>query len=66
MTQWLPTRDNAVLFALLFGLVFFGWREIFSLFPCTPTSAFDTRRATANSGRLYIVGPAKFNSVLKP
>lgn len=29
MALWLMTRDNAVLFVLLSGVVFFGWGEIF-------------------------------------
>jgi OFA family oxalate/formate antiporter-like MFS transporter len=54
MALWLLTRDNAVLFVLLSGLVFFGWGEIFSLFPSTLTDTFGTRYATANYGWLYI------------
>jgi len=54
MALWLLTRDNAVLFVLLSGVVFFGWGEIFSLFPSTLTDTFGTRHATANYGWLYI------------
>lgn len=54
MALWLATRDNAVLFVLLSGVVFFGWGEIFSLFPSTLTDTFGTRNATANYGWLYI------------
>jgi MFS transporter, OFA family, oxalate/formate antiporter len=54
MTAWLLTRDNAVLFVLLSGLVFFGWGEIFSLFPSTLTDTFGTRHATTNYGFLYM------------
>jgi oxalate/formate antiporter len=54
MTAWLLTRDNAVLFVLLSGLVFFGWGEIFSLFPSTLTDTFGTRNATTNYGFLYM------------
>lgn len=54
MALWLATRDNAVLFVLLSGIVFFGWGEIFSLFPSTLTDTFGTRHATANYGWLYI------------
>ena len=54
MALWLLTRDNAVLFVILSGLVFFGWGEIFSLFPSTLTDTFGTRYATANYGWLYI------------
>lgn len=54
MTAWLLTRDNAVLFVLLSGLVFFGWGEIFSLFPSTLTDTFGVRHATTNYGFLYM------------
>ena len=54
MTLWLLTRDNPVLFVLLSGLVFFGWGEIFSLFPSTLTDTFGTKHATANYGCLYM------------
>jgi len=54
MASWLLTRDNAVLFVLLSGVVFFGWGEIFSLFPCTLTDTFGTHHATENYGWLYI------------
>jgi MFS transporter, OFA family, oxalate/formate antiporter len=54
MALWLMTRDNAVLFVLLSGVVFFGWGEIFSLFPSTLTDTFGTGHATANYGWLYI------------
>ncbi len=54
MTAWLLTRDNAVLFVLLSGLVFFGWGEIFSLFPSTLTDTFGARYATTNYGFLYM------------
>jgi MFS transporter, OFA family, oxalate/formate antiporter len=54
MTLWLLTRHNPVLFVLLSGLVFFGWGEIFSLFPSTLTDTFGTTHATANYGCLYI------------
>jgi MFS transporter, OFA family, oxalate/formate antiporter len=54
MTLWLLTRTNPVLFVLLSGLVFFGWGEIFSLFPSTLTDTFGTKHATANYGCLYM------------
>jgi oxalate/formate antiporter len=54
MAAWLATREHAVLFVLLSGVVFFGWGEIFSLFPSTLTDTFGTRHATANYGWLYI------------
>jgi len=54
MIVWLLTRDNAVLFVLMSGVVFFGWGEIFSLFPSTLTDTFGTRNATTNYGFLYM------------
>jgi OFA family oxalate/formate antiporter-like MFS transporter len=50
----LAFRDNALAFVLLSGVVFFGWGEIFSLFPSTLTDTFGTRNATANYGFLYM------------
>jgi MFS transporter, OFA family, oxalate/formate antiporter len=54
MTLWLMTRDNALLFVLFSGLVFFGWGEIFSLFPSTLTDTFGKEHATTNYGFLYM------------
>jgi oxalate/formate antiporter len=54
MTAWLMMRSDPLAFALLSGLVFFGWGEIFSLFPSTLTDTFGTRHATRNYGCLYI------------
>ena len=54
MALWLATRDNALLFVLLSGLVFFGWGEIFSLFPSTLTDTFGMKNATRNYGCLYM------------
>jgi len=54
MTVWLATRSDPLLFILLSGLVFFGWGEIFSLFPSTLTDTFGTENATRNYGCLYI------------
>lgn len=47
-------RQDPVAFVLLSGLVFFGWGEIFSLFPSTLTDSFGTQHATTNYGFLYI------------
>jgi OFA family oxalate/formate antiporter-like MFS transporter len=47
-------RQNAPAFVALSGLVFFGWGEIFSLFPSTLTDTFGSRNATTNYGFLYI------------
>jgi MFS family permease len=52
MTLWLLNRDNAVLFVLLSGVAFFGWGEIFSLFPSTLTDTFGRLHATTNYGFL--------------
>ncbi|HEY4042567.1 MAG TPA: oxalate/formate MFS antiporter [Rhodopila sp.] len=54
MALWLATRSDPVLFVLLSGAVFFGWGEIFSLFPSTLTDTFGTRNATRNYGCLYM------------
>jgi oxalate/formate antiporter len=54
MTCWLLLRHDPVAFVLLSGVVFFGWGEIFSLFPATLTDTFGTRNATTNYGFLYI------------
>ena len=54
MALWLATSSNPVLFVLLSGLVFFGWGEIFSLFPSALTDTFGPRNATRNYGCLYI------------
>lgn len=50
----LASRSNPALFVLLSGVVFFGWGEIFSLFPSTLTDTFGTRNATTNYGFLYM------------
>ncbi len=54
MAAWLATRGDPVLFVLLSGVVFFGWGEIFSLFPSTLTDTFGPHNATRNYGCLYI------------
>jgi MFS transporter, OFA family, oxalate/formate antiporter len=53
MTVWFVYRDNALFFVLFSGLVFFGWGEIFSLFPSTLTDTFGARFASTNYGFLY-------------
>src|SRR3984957_10316 len=50
----LSVRDNALLFALMSGVVFFGWGEIFSLFPSTLTDTFGAKNATTKYGFLYM------------
>ena len=54
MTAWLFSRSNPTVFVLMSGLVFFGWGEIFSLFPSTLTDTYGTRHATTNYGFLYM------------
>jgi OFA family oxalate/formate antiporter-like MFS transporter len=54
MTTWLLTRGSPVVFVVMSGVVFFGWGEIFSLFPSTLTDTYGTRHATSNYGFLYI------------
>ena len=54
MALWLAARTDPLLFVLLSGVVFFGWGEIFSLFPSTLTDTFGTRHATRNYGCLYM------------
>src|ERR1700722_19537647 len=46
--------NQPALFVVLTGLVFFGWGEIFSLFPSTLTDTFGPKFAAANYGFLYI------------
>lgn len=45
---------NPAMFVVLTGLAFFGWGEIFSLFPSTLTDLFGPENATTNYGVLYI------------
>jgi oxalate/formate antiporter len=54
MLAWLQFRDDPLLFVLLSGVVFFGWGEIFSLFPSTLTDTFGERHASTNYGLLYM------------
>ncbi|EFI50684.1 MAG: oxalate/formate MFS antiporter [Bradyrhizobiaceae bacterium] len=54
MTIWLLFAHHPLTFVLLSGVVFFGWGEIFSLFPSTLTDTFGTKNATTNYGFLYI------------
>ena len=54
MAVWLLTLSNPLLFVVMSGVVFFGWGEIFSLFPSTLTDTFGTKHATTNYGFLYM------------
>lgn len=47
-------RHDPVLFVILTGVVFFGWGEIFSLFPATLTDIYGPEHATTNYGFLYV------------
>ena len=44
---------DPVFFVILSGIVFFGWGEIYSLFPATCTDTFGAKFATVNAGLLY-------------
>jgi MFS family permease len=50
----LAFRSDPLLLVVLSGLVFFGWGEIFSLFPSTLTDTFGPEHATTNYGFLYM------------
>ena len=45
--------QNPVLFVIFFGLIFFTWGEIYSLFPATCTDSFGSKYAATNAGMLY-------------
>jgi OFA family oxalate/formate antiporter-like MFS transporter len=47
-------RNDALIFVALSAVVFFGWGEIFSLFPSTLTDTFGSDHATTNYGFLYM------------
>ena len=47
-------RNDPLLYVLMSGVVFFGWGEIFSLFPSTLTDTFGETHATKNYGFLYM------------
>jgi OFA family oxalate/formate antiporter-like MFS transporter len=50
---FLLTWDNPLLFAICSGLAFFGYGEIYSLFPATSADLFGRSFATTNYGLLY-------------
>jgi MFS family permease len=50
----LQYRSDPYMLVVLSGLVFFGWGEIFSLFPSTLTDTFGTEYAITNYGFLYM------------
>jgi OFA family oxalate/formate antiporter-like MFS transporter len=45
--------QDPLMFVVLSGLVFFGWGEIYSLFPAICGDTFGTKYAAANYGMLY-------------
>ncbi len=47
-------RSDPFMLVVLSGLVFFGWGEIFSLFPATLTDTFGPEHGTTNYGFLYM------------
>jgi len=49
----LSTATNPLLFVIFTGLTFFGWGEIYSLFPATSGDFFGRAYATTNYGLLY-------------
>jgi OFA family oxalate/formate antiporter-like MFS transporter len=49
----LATASNPVLFVIFSALTFFGWGEIYSLFPATSGDLFGREYATTNYGLLY-------------
>ncbi|MGQ4275082.1 oxalate/formate MFS antiporter [Terrihabitans sp. B22-R8] len=51
---WYALAHDPFWFVVLSGVVFFGWGEIFSLFPSTLTDTFGTKHATTNYGFLYM------------
>jgi oxalate/formate antiporter len=50
----LQYRSDPFMLVVLSGLVFFGWGEIFSLFPSTLTDTFGPKHAITNYGFLYM------------
>src|ERR1700742_95896 len=54
VTLMVMFRADALVFVILSGVGFFGWGEIFSLFPSTLTDTFGARHATTNYGMLYV------------
>jgi MFS transporter, OFA family, oxalate/formate antiporter len=49
----ISVAHQPVLFVVLTGVVFFGWGEIYSLFPATCGDTFGRKFAAANYGLLY-------------
>jgi OFA family oxalate/formate antiporter-like MFS transporter len=53
ITSLITYAHIPVLFVVLSGLVFFGWGEVYSLFPATSGDLFGRKFATTNYGALY-------------
>ncbi len=53
ITMLITYAHIPVLFVVLSGLVFFGWGEVYSLFPATSGDFFGRKYATANYNALY-------------
>jgi OFA family oxalate/formate antiporter-like MFS transporter len=49
----ISTASHPVLFVIFSGLTFFGWGEIYSLFPAVSGDLFGRKYATTNYGVLY-------------
>jgi len=49
----IKTAHNPLMFVIFSAFTFFGWGEIFSLFPATAGDFFGRKHATANYGFLY-------------
>ena len=49
----ISTAGNPLLFVIFSGLTYFGWGEIYSLFPATAGDLFGRQFATTNYGLLY-------------
>ena len=49
----ISTASHPVLFVVFSGLTFFGWGEIYSLFPAISGDLFGRQYATTNYGLLY-------------
>src|SRR5207248_7201302 len=49
----IQTAGNPVLFVVFSGFTYFGWGEIYSLFPATAGDLFGRQFATTNYGLLY-------------
>jgi MFS transporter, OFA family, oxalate/formate antiporter len=50
---WIRLIDNPVWFVVFSGLAYFGWGNIFSLFPAAVGDLFGRRFATTNYGLMY-------------